>query len=150
MSDLILLSGGVDSAAASLYLRPAAGLVIDYGQVVAAGEVRAAHAVGRAIGLPVETLRCDCSAVGSGLLSGGREAEVAPSAEWWPFRNQLLATIAAAWALHRGYTRLLFCSVATDDFHRDGQPLFYELLSALMGSRRGRSRSRRRRLHLRR
>jgi 7-cyano-7-deazaguanine synthase len=137
MSDLLLLSGGLDSTAAAAYLRPAAGLVIDYGQVVAPGELRAARAVGRELGLPVEVLSCDCSSVGSGLLGASPEAEVAPSAEWWPFRNQLLATLAAAWCVSRGYSRLLFGSVATDGFHRDGQPQFYELLSSLLAFQEG-------------
>jgi len=132
MSDLLLLSGGIDSAVAAALSRPAATLAIDYGQVPAAGELAAAAAVAEALGLQHTALRADCSVVGSGLLSGGEANPVAPSSEWWPYRNQLLITLAAAWALSRGYTRLLIGSVSSDGFHRDGQAGFFDLADKLV------------------
>ena len=111
------MGGGLDSSALAWALRPAAGLVIDYGQAPARGEARAAVAVGREVGIEVHTLKVDLSAVGSGLLATGAHGLAAaqrgesdsdgPSLEWWPYRNQLLVTTAAAWAYGRGFSEIL-------------------------------------------
>lgn len=56
-----------------------------------------------------------------------------PSPEWWPYRNQLLVSLAAAWALPRGYTDILVGSVAPDGArHRDGTTGFYKCLDDLV------------------
>ena len=95
MSDLLLLSGGLDSSAAAAILQPVGTLVIDYGQVTAPAEIAAARSIANALNLPNEVLRADCAPAGSGLLHGHEPDAEAPSAEWWPFRNQLLATLGA-------------------------------------------------------
>lgn len=137
MSDLLLLSGGVDSTAAAVLLKPDAALVIDYGQLSAPAEISAASAVARALDMPFDVLRVDCASAGSGLLRGAEPLSIAPSSEWWPYRNQLLVTLAAAWALPHGFNRLFVASVRSDDFHRDGQADFYELLDALLAYQEG-------------
>lgn len=137
MSDLLLLSGGIDSSALAAWRRPAQTLVIDYGQISAAGEIAAARAVAHELGLPVEVLHADCSAVGSGLLAGNDADPAAPVPEWWPFRNQLLVTLAAAWALPRGLHRVLVGSVAGDDRHADGKVEFYAQLDQLTAAQEG-------------
>lgn len=138
----------LDSTALAWALRPAAGIVINYGQAPATGEVRAARAVGDEVGVEVHTLTVDLSAVGSGLLATGalglaaaQRGEVdpgSPSPEWWPYRNQLLATIAAAWAYGRGYAEILTGTVAPDAArHTDGSMLFYDRLDALVSLQEG-------------
>jgi 7-cyano-7-deazaguanine synthase len=133
----ILLSGGMDSTALAWWLRPPVAFTIDYGQVCAAGEIRAAAAVADAIGANHEVIRVDCGALGSGDLAGSPALEIAPIPEWWPFRNQLLVTLAAMRALSLGVDTLLVGSVATDSQHRDGTPEFFNTLDVLLRNQEG-------------
>src|SRR3546814_6682382 len=57
---------------------------------------------------------------------------MAPVPEWWPFRNQLILTIAGAVALHLNETELMIGALRTDGVHADGRPEFIEMISALM------------------
>lgn len=128
---VLLLSGGVDSAALAALLRPAHCLSIDYGQRPAMSEKSAAQAVAAALGLPFATLAVDCRAVGAGLLADeGSVSRVEAPTEWWPFRNQLLITLAAAWALrHTQADTVVLAAVAGDgDRHRDGSAEFFTAL----------------------
>lgn len=52
MSDLLLLSGGIDSIALAAWLRPAECLTINYGQRPAAAEFSASAAVCKDLQLP--------------------------------------------------------------------------------------------------
>jgi len=56
----------------------------------------------------------------------------APAEEWWPFRNQLLATLAAAWAVGNGISELAFASVKSDATHSDGRDEFFAALCRLV------------------
>ncbi|MGO9791651.1 MAG: 7-cyano-7-deazaguanine synthase [Solirubrobacteraceae bacterium] len=132
MRRLLLLSGGLDSTGVAGLLQPDAALTIDYGQVSAAGEEGAGRSVARHLGIPWNHLRVDCSPVGSGLLAGCEPDPCAPVREWWPFRNQLLATLAAAWALPRGFQSIVLGSVSTDGCHLDGTAQFYAKLDGLI------------------
>jgi 7-cyano-7-deazaguanine synthase len=134
---LLLFSGGLDSTALAVMLRPEQTLTIDYGQVSAAGEIRAARAISAALDLPHAVLRADCSAIGSGLLAGREQAAIAPVAEWWPFRNQLLVTLAAAWAIPHGMKSVIAGSVAGDGAHADGTAQFYAAASRLLEMQEG-------------
>jgi 7-cyano-7-deazaguanine synthase len=147
---LLLLSGGHDSIALAAWLRPDGCLTIDYGQRPVEGEMRASKAAADALGLPWHTFRVDLTQVGSGLLhndgtmtvgnfsTNGKWVEGAPSPEWWPYRNQLLVSLAAAWALPRKYNELLVGSVAPDGTrHRDGTAGFYDRLDGLLAYQEG-------------
>lgn len=141
MTDLLLLSGGVDSAAMAAWMRPKICLFVDYGQVPADGERRAARQVVRALGLDLHELTIDGSSVGSGLLAGSppeRRPDFEPSAEWWPFRNQLLVTLAAGHAIHVGAATVMAASVATDgQRHVDGTAEFYRRLDDVVAMQEG-------------
>jgi 7-cyano-7-deazaguanine synthase len=139
---VLLLSGGLDSTALAAWLQPEAALWIDYGQRPAAGERRAAQAVAAQLDLPLHAVTVDAGAVGLGLLTRDPErdpgARGVPSPEWWPFRNQLLVTIAAAWAWPRNYRQLLVGSVSTDaDRHADGTAVFFQALGQLLAVQEG-------------
>jgi 7-cyano-7-deazaguanine synthase len=121
----------------AVFRRPAAALVIDYGQRPAAGERRAAKAVAGKLSLEIHELVIDCADVGGGLLAGRDSPADSPSAEWWPFRNQLLVTLAAAWALTRGYDAIVLGSVKSDGFHVDGTAKFYADLNRLVAMQEG-------------
>jgi len=130
--NMLLLSGGMDSTALAWDIRPELALTIDYGQLSAGGEVRVASGVCAALNIGHRSLRIDCRALGSGDLAGEMPHSAAPVPEWWPFRNQLLITLAAAVALQEGFTKLTFGSVSTDKSHADGRLEFFEEMGRLL------------------
>jgi 7-cyano-7-deazaguanine synthase len=134
----VLLSGGLDSTALTAWRRPSLGIFVDYGQRPAQGELRAAHAVSNELKVPLHVIQVQCNDLGSGLLAGSAPVPGAPTPEWWPFRNQLLVTVAAAWAIDKGVGELLLGSVATDgERHADGRPEFYRVIDELVSSQEG-------------
>ena len=137
MATALLLSGGMDSIALAYWLRPMYAYTIDYGQRGAAGEVRAATAVAQALHIRHSILTVDCRALGSGDMVGTTPSPVAPVTEWWPFRNQLLVTLAAMRGLADGVTHLLLGSVASDGVHADGRAAFVTGLDALLREQEG-------------
>jgi 7-cyano-7-deazaguanine synthase len=133
----ILLSGGMDSIALAYWKRPSFAITIDYGQLAAEGEIRASRTVAEALQIRHLIVQANCSELGSGDLSGKIPHDKAPATEWWPFRNQLLITLAGMKAIDLGITNLMFGSVATDDFHRDGQQGFFDRISSLTSFQEG-------------
>jgi 7-cyano-7-deazaguanine synthase len=134
---LLLLSGGLESSAVAAWLRPQLALTIDYGQLPAEGEIWAASRVCVELGLEHHSLRIDCSQIGSGLLSGSKTDELAPVPEWWPYRNQLLVTLAGGWGIGRGISEILVGSISGDNSHIDGTAPFYEALDHAMALQEG-------------
>lgn len=133
----ILLSGGIDSAALAFWKRPKWAITIDYGQKPARGEIRAAAAVCSELEIRHEVVSIDCSALGSGDLAGKAPLEAAPESEWWPFRNQLLVTLAAMRGMALGVDSLMVGSIRADSFHADGTAQFYERLDGLVAMQEG-------------
>lgn len=131
-SDLLLLSGGMDSVAIAAWLRPKFALTIDYGQRSANAEIEAASQIALDLGISHRVLHIDCSPIGSGDLAGKAAHSVAPASDWWPFRNQLLITFAAGHALTVGARRVLIGSVANDSYHSDGSPDFLKTMNTLL------------------
>ena len=128
----ILLSGGMDSIAVAYLTKPVIAITVDYGQVSAAGEMRAASAVADALGIQHETITTDLRALGSGNMANAPPNDVAPVPEWWPFRNQLIVTLAAMRGIQLGITRVLLGTVKGDDVHADGRPDFVSALGAVL------------------
>jgi 7-cyano-7-deazaguanine synthase len=128
----ILLSGGVDSNAVAWWQRPEIAFTLDYGQLAAASEIGAAREIASLTGMHHEVVRVDCSSIGSGDMAGSSPDALAPVTEWWPYRNQLLVTLAAARGVALGVRRILVGAVVTDASHTDGTPAFFNALDALM------------------
>lgn len=133
----ILLSGGIDSAALARWKQPDVALTINYGQRSALGEIRAAKKITEELSIAHEVVSVDLQHLGSGDLAGTPPSSLAPAPEWWPFRNQMLATIAAMRAIALGIDTLLFGAVATDNVHADGRPAFFALLDQLTSMQEG-------------
>lgn len=132
---LLLFSGGLDSTALAAIYRPALLLFVDYGQRPADLERRASRQVANLLGLALVEVTLGIGAFGSGLLreDSGAQPSAAPSPEWWPYRNQFLATAGAAVALRHELNTVLVGSVAPDgERHLDGTPEFYQRLDALV------------------
>ncbi len=132
LNEAILLSGGMDSVALAYWRRPAIAYTIDYGQIPVDGEIRAAATVCESLSIRHRIIRANCRELGSGDLAGGEPSKVAPVPEWWPFRNQLLLTLAGAAAIADGVNELIFGAVKTDGSHADGRSDFFQKICALM------------------
>ena len=127
----------MDSVALAYWLRPDLSLTVDYGQAAAEAEIRAARQVARELDIRHEIIAVNCSALGSGDMANTRPLEIAPVSEWWPYRNQLLVTLASMRAIALGATHILVGSVASDGTHADGRPDFYVALDRLMALQEG-------------
>jgi 7-cyano-7-deazaguanine synthase len=126
VSALLLLSGGMDSAALAYWLRPAHALTVDYGQAAARAELRAAAQISGELGIEHHTLELELESLGLGRMAGRRPDSDAPTPEWWPFRNQLLITLAAAKAVVLGVEAVMIGTLVTDGLHADGKPEFID------------------------
>jgi 7-cyano-7-deazaguanine synthase len=139
---LLLLSGGLDSTAIAAMTRPDHCLNINYGQVAARAEERAARHIAGLLDLSFTAIQVPAGAVGSGLMTTGTDP-VLPSVrttapEWWPFRNQLLITVAAAWGVVRGFTVVQVGTLATDGVrHADGTRAFLDAVDHLLALQEG-------------
>jgi 7-cyano-7-deazaguanine synthase len=136
----LLLSGGMDSTSLVYWKRPDLALTIDYGQMPAQGEILAAATVCGEIGIPHQVLRIDCGIIGSGDLAGSSPLDFAPASEWWPYRNQLLVTFAAALLVREHFAVVLIGTIKNDGFHADGTADFVTALSTLLEMQEGRLR----------
>jgi len=128
----ILLSGGIDSTSLAFWKKPEYAFTIDYGQKPAQAEINASKVVCDIIGVRHTVIQVDCRQLGSGDLLQKDALTIAPSSEWWPYRNQLLVTFASMKAVEVGVEELMVGSVQSDGFHKDGTEEFYELLNNLM------------------
>lgn len=127
----LLFSGGIDSTSLAWIERPDELVFVDYGQVAAAGEERAARSIAAAIGIPLEILRADLAPFGAGTMSG--RATIAPEApEFWPFRNQMLVTLAAMAYGSRAPVELLIGTVSGDLIHPDGTAAFVDAMNRVL------------------
>lgn len=133
----ILLSGGMDSIALAYWLHPTLAITVDYGQVAAEAEVRASRKVCEELGIQHDVISINCRVLGSGVMAEASVSECAPSPEWWPFRNQLLITFAAARLTGLGVNRLLVGSVKTDGDYADGRHEFYQVIDTLVSGQEG-------------
>jgi 7-cyano-7-deazaguanine synthase len=133
----ILLSGGMDSIALAYWQRPEVAFTVAYGQAAADAEIAAAGQVVSLLGMRHEIIAIDCSSLGSGHMAGTDALELAPAPEWWPFRNQLLLTLAGMRAVAIGVTELMVGSVASDGVHADGRPAFYDSIDGVMRMQEG-------------
>lgn len=133
----LLLSGGMDSIALAYWLRPEIAITVDYGQRAAQAELNAAMQVAGQLGLQHEVITIDCRAIGSGDMGDRSALDMAPAPEWWPFRNQLLITFAAARGIALGVTEIMTGSVASDGVHADGRPGFYAAMDAVTAIQEG-------------
>ena len=133
----LLLSGGMDSISIAWWKRPDVAITVDYGQSPAKAEITASAAACQTMGIPHEVVRADCSSQGSGDMAGTEPVAAAPVPEWWPFRNQLILTLAGMAAVRLGVTHLMVGALATDGVHADGRPEFFQSISKLMSQQEG-------------
>ncbi|WP_255456169.1 7-cyano-7-deazaguanine synthase [Tropicibacter sp. Alg240-R139] len=134
---VLLLTGGMALIAVAYWKRPEIAITINYGQKAAEAESTDAAQVVKELSLKHEILKIDCTNIGSGDMAGNDPLESAPVREWWPFRNQLLVTFAAARGMSFGATEVMTDSVPLDKSHADGRPEFYRALDLLVALQEG-------------
>jgi 7-cyano-7-deazaguanine synthase len=133
MSDLLLMSGGLDSAALAALCKPDLCLTIDYGQRAAKAELNSAIKISHLLGLKHLAYQADISEFGFGDMAPNNEyTHQSEHPEFWPFRNQYLITIASMVAIKMGFQRILIGSVATDFRHKDGSSEFVAAMNHLL------------------
>jgi 7-cyano-7-deazaguanine synthase len=133
----LLLSGGMDSLCVAWWKRPEVAICIDYGQLPAKAETLAARAICEALQIELHLVNVDCRKLGSGDMAGTGAHPNAPAEDWWPYRNQLLATLGAMKAISLRVNRLMFGTVRSDHTHQDGTPAFLSALNALLSLQEG-------------
>ena len=137
MTRAALLSGGMDSTCIAYWKRPEYAITINYGQRPAAGEIRAATAVCKALQIKHVVIEVDISSLGSGDMAGLPPSSSAPASEWWPYRNQFLISIAAMKCHALGIKELMFGTLSSDGFHTDGTARFFESMNKLLDLQEG-------------
>lgn len=140
MRSAILLSGGMDSVALAYWKRPAVAFTLDYGQLAAAGEIRAATKVAHILQIEHHVIRIPCRELGAGDMAGSAGLACAPVPEWWPFRNQLLVTLACMKAVAIAVSEVMLATVRSDGAHADGTPEFFRCADELCSLQEGRVR----------
>jgi len=137
MSELLLLSGGIDSISLAAWRHPKICLTVDYGQRPAKAEIAAASEVCRALGLVHHIIRIPLGEIGCGVLAGALPSTASPNPEFWPFRNQLLITVGAMFAMKHSLARVLIGTVKSDQRHADGRATFVAQMTELLALQEG-------------
>jgi len=134
----VLFSGGFDSACLAALIRPKVCYFVDYGQVTALGEYKAADFISRQLEIPLVKLSVNLRELGHGTLAGDARSMEGQLSEWWPYRNQMLITLAGMRAFKDGVSEIMIGTVKTDaSRHLDGTQEFVESISILMGLQEG-------------
>ena len=137
MKRALLLSGGMDSLALAWWKRPELAITLDYGQLAAQAEIGASRTICKHLGIEHHVVSIDCRSLGSGDMAGANADAHAPASDWWPYRNQMLITLAAMKAISLGADVLYLGSVSSDGSHQDGTPAFVTAISQLMAMQEG-------------
>ena len=129
----LLFSGGVESTCLAVMTKPDLAVTIDYGQVGAQGEIRAAKHIASFIGMSHRVIEVSVAHLGSGEMTGVPSDDDAGSVpEHWPFRNQMLLTVAAMALAKCDLRELIIGTVITDRVHNDGTPEFLSTMERLL------------------
>lgn len=136
-SELLLLSGGLDSTALAALARPARCLTVDYGQKAALAEIAASRKICQELALSHDVLPVPIPGLGIGDMADSPGNDLSPHSEFWPFRNQFLITVAAMYAAKYGFQTILIGSVATDKRHKDGSIEFIEKINSTVKMQEG-------------
>lgn len=132
MTTALLLSGGMDSLSIAWWKRPDHAITIDYGQKAAIAEKQSSASVCAELGITHHIVTVDCRNLGSGDMAGTEADAAAPASDWWPYRNQLLITLAAMKAIGLGAAVLYIGTVASDEGHKDGTTEFVRMMDDLV------------------
>ena len=131
---ILLFSGGIESTCIALISRPDALITIDYGQICAEGEVRAATFIAKRLEIRHEVLYAQLANFGAGDLVGKAPISSGNATEYWPFRNQMLITLAAMKYIREGISEIIIGTVAGDAIHPDGTEEFIDRIAIVINT----------------
>ncbi len=129
----LLFSGGVDSTCLAWWKRPDLLVYIDYGQIPSVGEYRACKSIARELQLELRRLQVDLRSLGSGSMVGKQQQE-GHQPEFWPYRNQMVITLAAMALAGEHCSEIMIGTVKTDRQHPDGRARFLKAMDRLLRS----------------
>lgn len=132
MKTALLLSGGMDSIALAYWKKPDLAITIDYGQRAAKAEIYASSKICKKLNICHRIISIDCKDLGSGDMSTTKAIDLAPTSDWWPYRNQLLITLSAMQCIANNINTILIGTVASDSSHIDGTKAFISKINALI------------------
>ena len=134
----LLFSGGIESTCLAVMTKPDVALTIDYGQVCAPGELSAAKHIASSIGMSHRIIEVPLGHLGAGEMAGVPSEDDGSSVpEHWPFRNQVLLTLAAMALANCGLRELIIGTVVTDSVHNDGTLDFLGAMERLLQAQLG-------------
>ncbi len=133
---LILLSGGIDSSAIAFWSSPDIAVTVDYGQRPVRGEIEAAEAIASILSIRHEVIKVDLSPLGIGPLAHRPPSKLARAPEWWPYRNQMLITLAGMRFVTEGLREIIIGTVKSDA-HADGRAPFLRAIDRVMSIQEG-------------
>jgi len=133
----VLLSGGIDSICLTYGIKPEIAYTIDYGQTVADREIYVSKYICKELNIEHKIIKVDCKSLGSGTLANSENLSFSPSEEWWPYRNQLIITLALMRGIKDEIKELHLATVKSDEFHKDGTKQFYEYINKLVSFQEG-------------
>jgi 7-cyano-7-deazaguanine synthase len=129
----LLFSGGVESTCLAVMTKPDLAVTIDYGQICAPGEIRAASHIASLISMSHRVIKVSLGHLGSGEMTGVPSDDAAGRVpEHWPFRNQVLLTVAAMALADCDLREMIIGTVLTDRVHNDGTPEFLRAMERLL------------------
>ncbi|HDR0626818.1 TPA: 7-cyano-7-deazaguanine synthase [Pasteurella multocida] len=137
MKSAILLSGGMDSLSLAWWKKPDLAFTINYGQLSAETEIEISEKICKELNIEHHIIVSDLSFLGSGDLSGKTQNIHAPATDWWPYRNQMLITLAGMKAISLDVGELWIGCVKSDSQHVDGSIMFIDTINALMQMQEG-------------
>ncbi len=129
---ILLLSGGIESTCLAKTWKPDVCLTINYGQIPAEGEIRAAKNVAKFFAAPHEVLDINAASLGSGQMAGKPRIKQATIPELWPFRNQFLITLAAMRFVGSKRVKIAIGSAKGDASHKDGTKKFVDAMRTVL------------------
>jgi 7-cyano-7-deazaguanine synthase len=127
----------MDSISIAWWKRPDLAITLDYGQQAAVTEIAVSAKICAELQIEHHIISVDCSRLGSGDMAAKRADPLAPASDWWPFRNQLLITLASMKAVAMGVNRLYLGTVRSDEGHLDGTVDFVGMMDALLSYQEG-------------
>lgn len=131
----LLLSGGIESTCIAFWKRPALCLTVDYGQVCAEAEIETSAAIAGKLGLNHEVIRAQIERKFG--LSDVNNVSGSDLPEFWPFRNQFLATVAAMHLYGGPIQEIWFGVVKSDNRFLDGSKRFLQRMAGVLACQEG-------------
>lgn len=134
----LLLSGGIESTCLAYWRRPDLCITVNYGQICADTEIETSSAICSRLGLRHEIVR---ASTGNKFGFLGRKKPRDPEKpEYWPYRNQFLATVTSMAAQELDVREIWFGSVKSDNKFIDGTASYFKKLDALVSMQEGKLR----------